>query len=176
MTSPNESSEVFLGTLRSELDSATRPAEEFLALEAAVRKILGYYRRGRITADVTASALSRMVIRTGTGTDWTVGATSGRWYRRPSGGAWVPATPPGPGRTDDSIEASARAALTIARNLIQGLGPLAAPQVTDRPEPTGGVRNVDSPEFGSTLAEVVAQVDDAADAPAPLDEDFSYLS
>lgn len=91
--------DVFFGTLRSEFDEddvlprvLTQVRDTYLGLRAS-------FDAGEITKTELAEQLSGLRGRSPMGVEWTIGASSGSWYRRISGTSWLAAAPPtiGPG-------------------------------------------------------------------------------
>lgn len=83
----------FFGSLRSEFDTVDELPAPYAVLRSAVVTAVGAYQNGAVSADRCAAALSSMVITDTDGIDWTVGASSQRWYRRLPGGQWRLASP-----------------------------------------------------------------------------------
>lgn len=86
---------MFLGSLRSELDLDDEVAPNFAKLRDAMRAGLSLYRVGRLTKRELAERLSALVAEDGRGAEWTVGATTGSWYRR-VGARWMSSAAPAP--------------------------------------------------------------------------------
>jgi len=88
--------DVFLGALRSEYDTPNVLPTAFIQLESVVQQLLWRWKKAEITAEITMQAMSDLVLTGQDGVLWTVGASSGRWYRRlpNQGAAWVIASPP----------------------------------------------------------------------------------
>lgn len=86
--------DVYHGTLRSELDEPARLRPEFIGLIEEVGRWRIRYERNEITRAELAEALGALRAHTPDGAEWTLGATSGQWYRRYAGGEWSPALPP----------------------------------------------------------------------------------
>lgn len=86
---------VFLGTLRSEFDTDDEIDERWEALVSVATGVLGVFARGELSEEETARALAQLRMMDSDGVEWTVGATTGHWYRR-SGTteAWVRAVNP----------------------------------------------------------------------------------
>jgi hypothetical protein len=95
--------ESYHGALRSELDEPSRLPGAFEQLIEQVGQARHGFERGAITKIQLAAVLQGLRVVAPDGAEWTMGATSGRWYRRPIGGAWVPALPP---EADDEGRAS----------------------------------------------------------------------
>lgn len=83
-----------VGTLRSELDEPSNMPQAFedLVTQAARAKLA--YDNGEMTKAQYAMVLRGLRLVAPDGTEWTTGATSGTWYCRPVGGAWVRSMPP----------------------------------------------------------------------------------
>lgn len=86
--------EYVVGILRSELDEPKNLPGPFLDLITQIGQARHGYDTGSFTKSQYATVLRGLRIVGPDGTEWTMGATSGRWYCRPVGGAWVPSTPP----------------------------------------------------------------------------------
>jgi hypothetical protein len=82
------------GTLRSGLDEPEYLPEAFEQLSADFGALLGKWDLGRLSAEAFAEALAKLVVREEDGTEWTIGARSGQWYRKGYDGAWHPTSPP----------------------------------------------------------------------------------
>lgn len=81
-------------TLRSDLDEPMRLPRPFLDLVSRFGEAKVRYDRGHLSKEQYAQVLARLVVAWADGTEWTLGATSGVWYRRFPGLPWVAATPP----------------------------------------------------------------------------------
>jgi hypothetical protein len=83
----------FLGMAASEVDVELHPS--FAAVGDAVTEVSRRYADGQVDAHRAATVLGELVVADVSGNQWTVGALSGRWFRRlgPSG-AWQPALTP----------------------------------------------------------------------------------
>jgi len=100
---------VFLGSLRSEVDEPDQVPEPFAELSIVHDSIMNAYRRGTLTGAQVGQRIKLLRLRTADGVEWTLGASSKRWYRRLPGGTWKIAIPP---KTADEVAAaSAQAAL-----------------------------------------------------------------
>lgn len=87
--------DAFLGTLRSEFDEPEIVPEGFVRLAEDASMAVEAYKAGRITKKDLAERLSKLRATDVSGGEWTVGATSLRWFRRQGGaGMWVPVPPP----------------------------------------------------------------------------------
>lgn len=95
--------ETYHGALRSELDEPSRLPSAFEQLIEQAGQARHSFERGALTKIQLASVLQGLRVVAPDGTEWTMGATSGRWYRRPVGGTWVPALPP---ESEDESNAS----------------------------------------------------------------------
>lgn len=90
-----EQETLFLGTLRSEFDTAEELAEGWSALATAAEAVKLAYLRRDLTPEQTAEALAQLRLLDTNGSEWTVGATTGEWYRKnPGGTQWMKAPPP----------------------------------------------------------------------------------
>lgn len=92
--SAQSTGEYVVGILRSELDEPKNLPGPFLDLITQISQARHGYDTGSLTKSQYATVLRGLRIVGPDGTEWTMGATSGRWYCRPVGGAWVPSTPP----------------------------------------------------------------------------------
>jgi hypothetical protein len=81
-------------TLRSDLDEPMRLPRPFLDLVSRFGEAKVRYDRGHFSKEQYAQVLAGLVVVWTDGTEWTLGATSGVWYRRFHGLPWVAATPP----------------------------------------------------------------------------------
>ncbi len=86
--------ETYHGVLRSELDEPAKLPQAFEQLIEEVGKARHAFERGDLTKVQLAEVLRNLRVVGPDGTEWTMGASSGRWYRRPVGGTWVPSLPP----------------------------------------------------------------------------------
>jgi hypothetical protein len=86
--------ETYHGVLRSELDEPAKLPMAFEQLIEEVSKARHAFERGDLTKVQLAETLRNLRVVGPDGTEWTMGASSGRWYRRPVGGTWVPSLPP----------------------------------------------------------------------------------
>lgn len=77
-----------LGTLRSELDDAPELTMPFQALEAGVQSVRLSFLEGKISAEHAANVLRELKLTDHEGNEWTIGATSTRWFRRVPGTQW----------------------------------------------------------------------------------------
>ena len=75
---------VFFGTLRSEFDTEEELDEGWEALAKAAETIRLAYIREELEAKDVASALGQLKLKDRSGAEWTIGASSGEWYRRTS--------------------------------------------------------------------------------------------
>lgn len=82
-----------LGTLRSELDDSPELDWAFNVLESCAQSVRGAYTTRRITPHTAASILAQLRLEGTDGATWTIGATSGSWYRR-TGKSWEHSEPP----------------------------------------------------------------------------------
>lgn len=86
---------VFFGTLRSEFDTEEELAEGWEALSQAAETIRLAYIREELEPEVAASALGQLKLKDRNGAEWTIGASSGEWYRRTSSNnQWLRASAP----------------------------------------------------------------------------------
>lgn len=90
----SSSAGVFLGTLRSEFDEPAALPAVFARLLDDVEAVLAEHRNGTLDEHATAAQLSELTLTDADGAQWTLGATTRRWYRRTRGGSWLPTPPP----------------------------------------------------------------------------------
>lgn len=88
--------EAFLGTLRSELDEDTPLEGAFAELYARFGALRDAYQTGRLESRMFGRALRDLRVIDPEGFQWTIGATTGRWYRRSQAdnGKWMAAPAP----------------------------------------------------------------------------------
>jgi hypothetical protein len=86
----------FLGTLRSELDEDATLEGAFAELYARFVTLRDSYDNGRLDAHSFGMALRDLRVIDTDGYQWTIGATTGKWYRRnqQEGGRWTSAPLP----------------------------------------------------------------------------------
>lgn len=104
MAKKNELSNVnlgMLGTLRSELDGDIEIDGSFTSLENSFSKVRQAFIQKKIPSQVAAEFFQRLVIKSSDGSEWTLGASTGSWYRREEGASWMQTSPPN-GITVDS--------------------------------------------------------------------------
>jgi len=101
--------EAFLGTLRSELDEDVPLEGAFAELYARFGALRDSYDTGRLDARSFGLALRDLRVIDTEGYQWTIGATTGRWYRRnqQEGGQWMSA--PIPAGTGTLVDAAGQA-------------------------------------------------------------------
>lgn len=85
-----------LGTLRSEFDiDQTELSAEFVALEQLTQQVREAFLQGRASEMGAAELLRELRLPGDDGATWTIGATSGNWYRRDEvARVWELAAPP----------------------------------------------------------------------------------
>lgn len=88
--------DAFLGTLRSELDEDVALEGAFAELYARFGALRDSYDSGRLDARSFGLALRDLRVIDTDGYQWTIGATTGKWYRRnqQEGGQWASAPVP----------------------------------------------------------------------------------
>lgn len=69
-------------------------AAPFRAAESAMRRMEAKYVSGEWSLEEYAVGLGKVIVRDTSGGEWTIGATSGEWYRREAGSQWVRTEPP----------------------------------------------------------------------------------
>lgn len=86
----------FLGTLRSELDEDVSLDGAFAELYARFGALRNSYDTGKLDARSLGLALRDLRVIDTDGYQWTIGATTGKWYRRnqQDGGEWTSAQIP----------------------------------------------------------------------------------
>lgn len=89
---------LFLGAVvaRPTGDEEQPMAAEFSLLVARVNQLLGRYHAGEIGGLQLAEALAEEKVVDVAGGEWTLGATTGAWYRRMPTMDWAQVPPPGP--------------------------------------------------------------------------------
>jgi hypothetical protein len=83
----------FLGTLRSELDEPEVLPAVMASIFAEYIELRQRYDEGITSEAEFSQELKGLIFIDKAGDEWTLGASSTRWYRRRPGGHWV-ATPP----------------------------------------------------------------------------------
>ena len=130
---------LLFGVLPSEFAGPEELSEDLKDFEVTVSQIVSAYQSGIVSADACAGALSRMVISDHNGMEWTIGATTLRWYRRIPGGDWRSATPTS-SESGDELHTSVQRAKDVARETIAHAQAPSA--VTTVSEPEGDVSPV----------------------------------
>lgn len=85
---------MFMGALPSDLDEDQDLPEEFSELIRRHNMLLQAYADGRMSPKLLAEQMAELVVVDEAGSEWTIGAMSGQWYRRVPGGRWSPSPPP----------------------------------------------------------------------------------
>jgi hypothetical protein len=157
-------SQVFLGGLAS--PGAPRRSElppRFAALSGAVGDLFDDYRAGEMDAAEFAEAIASRRITDSRGVEWTIGATSGGWFRRDSSGTWVAAMPPTTDvdEVDDPLE---RLLATV--DLSADAQDVQSAPVTDPEEPPGSPGALGAVPAETAPDEVPEQLVDAWGVPA----------
>lgn len=108
-TSDDTPNGTFLGTLRSELDEDAPLEGAFAELYARFITLHEAYDAGRVETRSFGRALRDLRVIDAEGYQWTIGATTGRWYRRnqQEGGRWMSA--PAPVGTGTLVDHSGKA-------------------------------------------------------------------
>lgn len=83
----------FYGTLRSELDETEKLPDVLAPTLEAFLDLQKRYEDGELDEHEIVEELAKLVYVDQEGDEWTMGASSQRWYRRRHGGRWMP-TPP----------------------------------------------------------------------------------
>lgn len=143
------------GILRSGLDEPEYLPEAFEQLSADFGALLGKWDVGRLSAEAFAEALAKLVVREEDGTEWTIGARSGQWYRKGYDGAWHPTSPPEDVGVTRYVYASPVSAARVMMEEVQVLEPIArvvdvgVPLDVREPHPVVGVTSSGAalPEF-----------------------------
>lgn len=104
--------ETYHGVLRSELDEPSKLPQAFEMLIEEANRARHQYERAELTKTQLAEVLQGLRVTGPDGTEWTMGATSGRWYRRPQGGTWVPSLPPEDDGEDSFHETGSQVAVS----------------------------------------------------------------
>jgi hypothetical protein len=87
--------ETFLGGLRSELDEGSQIHPAFASMAAAADSVRASYLSYAITPNKAAEAFRLLRVTDESDIEWTVGPSSGSWYRRRVGSStWQPGPPP----------------------------------------------------------------------------------
>lgn len=86
--------DVVLGTLRSDFDAPEQLPPEFVAAQEAFAAVLDEWRAGRLDRAGAYAAIRDRCVVERAGETWTIGASSGSWYRKGVDGRWVAARPP----------------------------------------------------------------------------------
>lgn len=82
------------GTRPSELDEPDGVDAAFVELRDRVGTIVAQYQRGELPEADALAALARQTLEDDEGGQWTVGASTLRYFHRPAGGQWSPTAPP----------------------------------------------------------------------------------
>lgn len=109
--------EVTLGVLRSEFDQNRSVAQPFVDVADVVGELVGAYSRSLLEQDVTYRALALLRLVDESGSEWTLGATTRRWYRRRPAAVWRVAAPPAV--ADAALVASCEAAMKAVEELLE---------------------------------------------------------
>jgi hypothetical protein len=126
---PTESGSMFLGAAVAHDISETantRLAPEFVELVESFNRSLSRYRAGEISAAELGRILADTKVTDTSGATWTLGATSGAWYRRTAHFDWVQVPPPGPGVRGAALAAVGAVAASPAAAAV-----IERPDVTD---------------------------------------------
>ena len=87
--------ETFLGGLRSELDEGSQIHPAFASMAAAADSVRASFLSYAITPNKAAEAFRLLRVTDESDIEWTVGPSSGSWYRRRVGSStWQPGPPP----------------------------------------------------------------------------------
>lgn len=90
-----DSNSFFLGGLKSEFDEGYSLSGIFSSLVAAADNIRNKYVKYEIESDVAAELFAKLKITDINGNEWTIGASSGSWYRRYGNEKkWISSNPP----------------------------------------------------------------------------------
>ena len=84
---------LFFGTLPSEFETTSTEAPSLVKLRNIQDEVLENYLTGRLTPEESGRILGLLVLPDKNGLQWSIGATTGRWYRRLPGGTWRSASP-----------------------------------------------------------------------------------
>ncbi|MFM7088570.1 MAG: hypothetical protein ACKOW9_03500 [Candidatus Paceibacterota bacterium] len=82
-----------LGALRSELDEGSDLQNEFILLESYSQAVRHAFITGKIEASAAAGILSALRLKGSDGYFWSIGATTGSWYKK-VGDSWIQTPPP----------------------------------------------------------------------------------
>jgi hypothetical protein len=116
--------QVFLGGLSSEIDEPDHLAEPFETIALVTERVVTAYRRRCLTPHEAGERLAVLRLRTDDDVEWTLGATSQRWYRRVPGGDFKLAVPTG--LDDATLRATASAAVKAVTEMPRPADPEAA--------------------------------------------------
>jgi hypothetical protein len=109
-------------------------------------QILRVYRLGKLPPETVMQALSLMRLHDASGAEWSLGATTRRWYRKLPGGAWRVTVPPS--TADQVVQAGVHDALDGVQDLL-GVTPA---EQDDTEHHDMGQDSLDEPEPGTTAA------------------------
>lgn len=114
-----------LGALRSELDdSDTGLHQVFETLASLAGTVRSAYMAYRITPEKAGELFKELRLNGSDGGEWTVGASTGQWFRRRGGARWEKAgmplgVTPSPGALPDWVEQGIAAKLSAAEKSLQ---------------------------------------------------------
>jgi hypothetical protein len=89
---------MFLGAVVARTTAAQEApmSAEFSLLAARYARLMSFYQSGEINGEQLAAQLAEERVWDTDGGEWTIGASSGAWYRRVAGEGWTQVPPPGP--------------------------------------------------------------------------------
>lgn len=131
--------DVSFGTLRSELDEPSILPASFEELVRRATQAKAEYNAHSISKVDYAGLLSKLVISAPDGTEWTIGASSGQWFRRFPDSNWIPTIPP-------SAEDVGTSWGTLPQVQHAGWGTTAFTPTTETTQPEPGIEPVE-PDF-----------------------------
>lgn len=125
---------VFLGSLLSVLDATGELPSALEELRARFDRVKAHYDSGELTPDRFAGMISTLRCYDEAGNAWTIGATSGLWYRLTDDG-WLQSPPPY-SRPEASVSAAGlyRPAVAVPATPAATPAPAAEPEPAE-PEP-----------------------------------------
>ena len=110
--------DVFLGMLRSEYDAPDELPETFIGLANLTNQVIDRWMQHTLDAHTALTLLTHTILVSADGTQWTVGARSGRWYRRLPSGSWHIAAPPSNATYDPNWGTSLSAATATVSEVL----------------------------------------------------------
>jgi hypothetical protein len=141
-----EEAETFLGGLRSELDEGSHLHPTFAAMSAAADSVRASYLSYAITPTKAAEAFRLLRLVDDNDIEWTVGPSSGSWYRRRLGSTgWQPG--PAPLMAEPKIGSTAPWLTSELADLLPSARSVAAAERTAEQSGKPGIRVVDASDI-----------------------------